>query len=64
MTYSYTDSYWQCQTLRERFQCRLLANSTQRLGYKAVGHATRTASFINDTGCPSAPEQYKRFFFF
>ncbi|NEO47063.1 MAG: hypothetical protein F6K55_24250 [Moorea sp. SIO4A3] len=32
-------------------------------GYKAFGHATRTASFINDTGCPSAPEQYNKFYF-
>ncbi|NEO63389.1 MAG: hypothetical protein F6J98_24320 [Moorea sp. SIO4G2] len=40
-------------------------------GYKAFGHAfavgdaarTRTASFINDTGCPSAPEQYNKFCF-
>ncbi|WP_293074809.1 hypothetical protein [Moorena sp. SIO4A5] len=32
-------------------------------GYKAFGHATRTASFIDDTGCPSAPEQYNSFYF-
>ncbi|NEO46535.1 MAG: hypothetical protein F6K55_21360 [Moorea sp. SIO4A3] len=43
MTYSHTDL---------SVQCGLLAKSTYRLGYKAVGHATRTASFINDTGCP------------
>ncbi|NEO60997.1 MAG: hypothetical protein F6J98_11340 [Moorea sp. SIO4G2] len=29
-------------------------------GYKAVGHATRKASFIYHTGCPDPPEQYKK----
>ncbi|NEP22237.1 hypothetical protein [Moorena sp. SIO3I6] len=33
-------------------------------GYKAFGHATRTISFINDTGCPDPPEQYKKKFYF
>ncbi|NEO77972.1 hypothetical protein [Moorena sp. SIO4G3] len=54
VTYSYTDSAL-TEPLRERVQCRLLANSTQRFGY--------SASFINDTGCPSAPEQYNKFYF-
>ncbi|NEO50933.1 MAG: hypothetical protein F6K55_45400 [Moorea sp. SIO4A3] len=71
VTYSHTEPV---RSVWASYQHQLLLSGFARRyanGYKAFGHAfavgdaarTRTVSFINDTGCPDPPEQYKNSIF-